>query len=164
MISWREGNRSRLAPLSCLLVLMLLTGRSGWAEESESDEVRTATIQVTFTDLEPDRGGDLVASLFRGEEGWLEPEGVMASVKGPVDGQSMELTFEDVPFDESYAIQVFHDANRNGKLDFRRIIPIPKEGVGVSNNHTRMGPPKYDKAEFAVDREELRLSIILRYY
>lgn len=157
-------NRFRCLSLLIAAVLSPSLALRAQAVEASEDEPTTATIRITFTEFDPERGGDMVATLFQGEEGWLEEEGAIARVTGPVEGDTLELKFEGVPYEDSYAIQAFHDANRNGKLDFRRIIPIPKEGVGVSNNHTRMGPPKYDKAEFPVDRKTIALEIIIRYY
>ncbi len=133
------------------------------AEAPPGEAPQTGTIKVTFTHIEGDRGGDIIASLYQGEDTWLKPDQALAVINGPVNGESLELKFEDVELGHGYAIQVFHDANRNGKLDFRRVIPIPTEGVGVSNNHERMGPPKYDKAEFIPDETPVELAIILRY-
>ncbi len=143
------------------LVFSSINGLS--AEDTEKEKPETATITIMFTEIEADRGGDIVATLYRGEDTWLKPDQALAVIKGPVKGDSAELKFEDVELGHGYAIQVFHDANRNGKLDFRRVIPIPTEGVGVSNNHERMGPPKYDKAEFKPNENAFKLEIILRY-
>jgi len=42
-------------------------------------------------------------------------------------------------------------------------FPKPKEGAGVANNHTRMGPPRYDKASFALWPEGVALRVVMRY-
>lgn len=58
-----------------------------------------------------------------------------------------------------YAAQVFHDENRNGKVD-RALFGIPKEGVGFSRDAPiRMSPPKWDDArfDFAGGRQVIRL-------
>lgn len=142
--------------------LMALSGAAPAQEKAA--EPKTATLEITLTEIQADRGGDLIAALYRGEEGWMELEKAADRVTVGASGESVTVRFEGVPFGDSYAIQVFHDANRNGKLDFRRIIPIPTEGVGVSHNHERKGPPRYDKAAFAVNEGVIRLRIILRYY
>lgn len=147
-----------------LLLSVLVSGGVAHAEEKSADAAKGATIEITFTGIEHDRGGDLVASLYSGKETWLKPEKQKAIVKGAVKGKELKLKFEGVAPGGEYAVQVFHDANRNGELDFRRVIPIPTEGAGVSNNHERMGPPKYEKATFDVGTEDVELEIIIRYF
>ncbi len=46
-----------------------------------------------------------------------------------------------------YALSVFHDENRNGKLD--TFVGIPREGFGFSQNPVvRFGPPRFDQVRF----------------
>lgn len=53
----------------------------------------------------------------------------------------------------SYAIQVFHDLDSNGKLK-TNFIGIPREPIGTSNNAKgKMGPPKFEDAKFVFDAE-----------
>lgn len=46
-----------------------------------------------------------------------------------IDGKSI-FTFNHLP-EGSYAVNILHDENKNGKIDKRLIIP--KEGIGFSN-------------------------------
>ncbi len=46
-----------------------------------------------------------------------------------------------------YAISIFQDENRNGKLD-ANFIGIPKEPYGFSNNMKKMLPPTFEEALF----------------
>lgn len=49
----------------------------------------------------------------------------------------------------SYAAVVVHDVNGNGALDTGRVLPIPKEPIGVSRDAKGfMGPPKFKDAVF----------------
>lgn len=75
------------------------------------------------------------------------------------------VTFPHVRVGQSYAIQVVHDANGNGKLDMRWFpFPKPREGAGVSNNDMgSMGPPSFDKALFPVAADPAALTIRMRY-
>jgi uncharacterized protein (DUF2141 family) len=57
------------------------------------------------------------------------------------------ITVADIP-DGTYAIQAFHDENRNGEVD-RNFLGIPKEGVGFSNDAPiHFGPPSWKDAAF----------------
>ena len=64
----------------------------------------------------------------------------------------------------TYAVQAFHDANANGKVD-RALFGIPKEGVGFSNDAPiRMAPPKWAAAVFAFDGRAQTIALKLRYF
>ena len=61
-----------------------------------------------------------------------------------------------------YAVSLIHDENGNGKLDTR--LMIPREGFGFSRDApVGMGPPRFDRAAFAVDHEAVQLEIRMRY-
>jgi uncharacterized protein (DUF2141 family) len=75
---------------------------------------------------------------------------------------SAKVTFADVaPGD--YALVVLHDENGNGKAD--RMLGIPREGVGFSNNPViRTGPPKFAAARFHVGEAAVKETIRLKYF
>ena len=63
-----------------------------------------------------------------------------------------------------YAAQVFHDENRNKKVD-RALFGIPKEGVGFSNDaRISLGPPKWADAKFDFNGEQQTISLKMRYF
>lgn len=67
------------------------------------------------------------ASAFTGNAG--KP---VACKKIPIEKKATQVVFEDVLPGE-YALMVFHDANRNGKMD-TNFLGIPNEGYGASKN------------------------------
>lgn len=72
------------------------------------------------------------------------------------------VTIANVPAGR-YAAQVFHDENRNRKVD-RALFGIPKEGIGFSRDAPiRMSPPKWDDARFDVADGRQTISLRLRY-
>ncbi|MFO8148369.1 MAG: DUF2141 domain-containing protein [Bacteroidota bacterium] len=62
------------------------------------------------------------------------------------------LTFNDLPAG-NYAISILHDENKNGKIDKKFLLPIPSEGVGISNYQSIgfSNRPNFSKASFPVD-------------
>jgi uncharacterized protein (DUF2141 family) len=59
------------------------------------------------------------------------------------------LIVRDLP-DGTYAVQGFHDENRNGKVD-RGLFGIPKEGIAFSNDAPiHFGPPSWKDARIVV--------------
>jgi len=62
-----------------------------------------------------------------------------------------------------YAIAVYHDENKNQKLD-KNFVGIPKEGYGFSNNAVgKLGPPKFSETSFSLDTNLKKLSIRMNY-
>lgn len=75
--------------------------------------------------------------------------------------EPLQLDFGHVPAGH-YAVSLIHDENGNGKLDTR--LFIPREGFGFSRDApVVMGPPKFERAAFAVEGGDIRLAIRMRY-
>ena len=109
------------------------------------------------------REGKAVFVLFRRRENWLDIEKAYKKQVVDIEAGSVTATFVDVPYD-TYAVNVIHDKNENGKMDMRWFPwPKPKEGAGVSNNNIGSGPPSYDKAKFALDKPLVTLFIRMKY-
>ena len=62
------------------------------------------------------------------------------------------LPFNDLPAG-NYAISILHDENKNGKIDKKFLLPIPSEGVGISNYQSIgfSNRPNFSKASFPLD-------------
>ncbi len=65
----------------------------------------------------------------------------------------------------SYAIAMYHDKNRNSKLD-TNFLGIPKEGFGFSNNPTILtGAPSFSKAVFTIGPNQKKvINIRLKHF
>jgi uncharacterized protein (DUF2141 family) len=142
---------------------MVLAGCSATAlaAPGESD---TGAVVVTAVGIRADQGGNLILFLFRDKASWLDGDKAFLKKVAKVESDSMTVTFEEVPHDSAYAVEVIHDKNGNGKLDMRKFpYPKPKEGAGVSNNTFRLGPPAYDKARFALTASSDSIRVVMRY-
>jgi uncharacterized protein (DUF2141 family) len=122
-------------------------------------------IEVMITGVRVRQGGELIVALYDRLAGWLKPDSARVVRKLPVGADSVVIVaFDSLPPDSGYAITVIHDRNGNGKMDMRWFpYPKPKEGTGVSQNHTRAGPPEYDKARVPVGDATERITIEMRY-
>jgi uncharacterized protein (DUF2141 family) len=61
-----------------------------------------------------------------------------------------------------YALSIFHDENRNGRLD--TFVGIPREGFGFSRNPVvRFGPPRFDQVRFNLASGFTRQSVRMQY-
>ena len=61
-----------------------------------------------------------------------------------------------------YALSIFHDENRNGRLD--TLLGIPREGFGFSRNPVvRFGPPRFDQVRLNLGGGITRHSVRMQY-
>lgn len=62
-----------------------------------------------------------------------------------------------------YAVAIYHDANRNGRID-RNFIGLPAEAYGFSNNpRGLLGLPSFASVRVNVPRTNSQISISLNY-
>lgn len=68
------------------------------------------------------------------------------------ENRTATFTFKNLPVG-NYAINVLHDENKNGKIDKKFMLPIPKEGVGFSNYESigLSNRPNFSKASFELN-------------
>jgi len=77
-----------------------------------------------------------------------------------VSGKKMSYSFNDLS-EGQYAVAVFHDENKNGKLD-KNYLGIPTEAYGFSNNARRtFSAPSFEEAEVNL-KSDLTISITLK--
>lgn len=82
--------------------------------------------------------------------------------EAPARSGVTQVVFTGIPAGR-YAVQVFHDENRNRKVD-RALFGIPKEGVGFSRDAPiRMSPPKWEDARFDVTGGRQTIALRMRY-
>jgi uncharacterized protein (DUF2141 family) len=100
------------------------------------------------------------ACLFNSEESFKKERPILCQ-EVVVGGRKAQVTFADVP-NGTYALFVFHDVNRNGKMD-TNFLGIPKEGYGASGNKLPFAAaPRFDANKFTLGGSALQLSIRLR--
>ena len=75
-----------------------------------------------------------------------------------------DVRIPDVPPGE-YAAQVYHDRNDNHTVDRAKVLGVPLERVGFSNDApVGLRGPRWSKAHFTHDTGEQELSVTLRHY
>jgi len=149
--------------LLCACILMAWVGWPAIAASAPTDE-SAGTIVVTAVGIRTGEGGSLIFALYKDEASWLDEDKTFLRKVVQATSDSMTVVFEGVPYDSTYAVEIIHDKNDNGKLDMRKFpYPRPKEGGGVSNNTFRLGPPAYDKARFVLAGPAVSVRIGMRY-
>ncbi|RNC80231.1 MAG: DUF2141 domain-containing protein [Winogradskyella sp.] len=112
------------------------------------------TITVTIDNVPNNEG--VVALALHKESTFMKAAPIMAKTS-KIEGNKVVITFEDVTAGE-YAILGNHDANENGRMDFRE-NGMPIEAYGASNNVMNFGPPQFSDAKFIVKDSNISLNI-----
>lgn len=103
--------------------------------------------------------GKIMIALFDNAQNYPNKmtSGLMLNAAAPV----VTGVFTGLPKGE-YAVQVYHDANGNGKLD-TNLVGIPIERFGFSRDAAgSFGPPSFADAKVSVDSADQTIIINLR--
>ena len=136
--------------LVCLVYSIVLGGLVPHAQAGD--------LTVSITNVRTDQG-TLLVSVTNTEAGWNNQEKPVAAAKVAATGKDSVLHF-NLPAG-SYAVQVMHDENGNGKLD-ANFMGIPTEGYGFSNNPQVMRKASFSEAKFDLGDAPSSIVINLR--
>ncbi len=94
--------------------------------------------------------GDLYIALYDAESPFLSIKAIDGKIVS-IDAKTMNVTF-DVPKDGYYALAIFQDENKNGKLDLGEMgIPMEKYGFSNDIDPARLKrQPEFDECKFEV--------------
>jgi uncharacterized protein (DUF2141 family) len=112
--------------------------------------------------------GNVCLSLFNSPDGFPDSadKAILAECFTVV-GSSFEIKIDSVPTG-TYAIALWHDENRDGKMNYN-FLGIPKEGVAFSENgRPRItppppGPPSFQAISFEMKNEARSTSTKMTY-
>ena len=144
--------RSSIA-FSFLLITTYLLFSSGFTVEHNL--FSTITLMIEGVD---DPVGEIRIAIFDSENRYLENPSLADVV--PASQTKIEWQIENLAYGQ-YAIAVYHDKNKNGKLD-TNMLGIPLEEYGFSNNaRGRFGPASWSQAKFTVNERTAVHRILL---
>ena len=164
-----DTRRLILKTLAGIILSLLLMSSTGYALAEDlsraAETVATATITLEITGVKRNLGGNIVVTVYRGKEGFLDAEkSYRTKIIKVAEDTDLSLKLANMPLGVSYAIQAHHDVNENGKMDMRWFpFPKSKEGGGFSNNYIPSSKPEYDKAAFELKAANLSIAIALNY-
>jgi uncharacterized protein (DUF2141 family) len=129
---------------------------------NEQGKGETYTLTVKVEHLRNSKGV-LQVTLYN-KEGTIPDEKYRKYYKKGVTvigkNDSAEVSFSDLP-EGTYAVNILHDENENGKIDKKFILP--KEGIGFSN-YASIGlsnRPNFSKASFKLETDkEITVKVI----
>ena len=141
--------------------LLLLISISLFSFQLKEEE--TYSLTITVNDLRNSEG--VVQFAIYNTEGSIPDEKYKNYYKkeiAKIKSNTSTITFYDLPRG-IYAVNVLHDENKNGKIDKKFLLPLPKEGVGFSNYESLgiSNRPKFSKASFVVNTNTTKIIKII---
>ncbi|HTD05180.1 DUF2141 domain-containing protein [Undibacterium sp.] len=105
------------------------------------------------------QNGMLMLALFNSADSFLKPEKQYGAQMISASQQPGVMVFKNLPAGR-YAVSVFQDENRNGKMD-SNMLGVPTERYGFSNNAMgTMGPPSFEQAAISLtDSREITIDL-----
>lgn len=130
------------------------------AKTATAEEAR-GSLEVECVDLARD-AGEVVCAIFNRADEFPNEGGAFAGAYARIEGGRAVCRFDGVPADR-YAAAVFHDEDGDRKL--RKVLGLPREGYGFSNDAKpgSFGPPKFAAAAFDFDGKWKRITVRIRY-
>lgn len=120
--------------------------------------ISLAFLGVTY-DLEvqvegiPNTKGTLFIGLFNSSATFPNYGKQYKGVVVTHEGKSHVYKFKNLPKD-TYALAIYHDENKNGKLD-KNLFGAPTEAYGFSNNaRESFSAPSFEAAKVVLDRDK----------
>lgn len=145
--------RKSSVALSLILVITHMLFSNGFTVKNKL--VSTITLKIDGLD---DPVGEIRIAIFDSENRYMENPSLAEIV--PVSQTNIEWQIENLAYGQ-YAIAVYHDKNKNGKLD-TNILGIPLEVYGFSNNaRGKFGPASWNQAKFTVNERTTVQRILL---
>ncbi|WP_411894586.1 DUF2141 domain-containing protein [Winogradskyella sp. A2] len=131
-----------LAKIAIIIILSLVSYMSN------AQKVFNLTVNIEEASS---NDGQMMIALYDNASDFLEK--TFKGTTSEISNYGCVVTFENIP-EGTYAVSIFHDENKNDKLD-SNFIGIPKEDYGCSNNAKGfMGPPKWKDAKFEIKADK----------
>jgi uncharacterized protein (DUF2141 family) len=112
--------------------------------------LNSASIHVTITNVKEPKG-EVIIYLYKGSEGFMNPDNVHETVKIEASDYREGHTFNNLETGE-YVVILHHDKDRDGKM--KSILGIPREGFGFSRNYRpKTRAPKFNEVKLTVEGE-----------
>ena len=146
---------ARFAGFTMLAAVLL----AGWATVPQA--MQTADLIVVIHNLRS-ADGDVRIALWRGEDGFIEPDAALVTTARPAAPGRVYFKFKGLA-PGRYAVASYHDENGNGEFD-RTWVGLPDEGLGFSNGAwIKLGPPAFEEAAIELTPEPKVIVVSLRY-
>lgn len=121
--------------------------------------VQASTVVIEINGIKIIKG-DIVIGLYNKQQGFPEVGKQYKGIISKITAKIVIYKFENIP-DGNYAVALFQDLNRNGKMDYN-FLGIPKEPYAFSCiTKTCLKTPEFHEARFTL-KEKCTLKLKLK--
>jgi uncharacterized protein (DUF2141 family) len=125
--------------------------------QSEREKTPIGKLEIVMTGFNNNEG-DCWFAIDNSKEVYEREDTVWIGKILPIENKEVIIMIDSLKYGE-YAVRVFHDENKNGKLD-TDFLGIPDEDYGYSNDASGwFGPPSWEKAKFIFNQPEMTITI-----
>ncbi|GEN73346.1 DUF2141 domain-containing protein [Chryseobacterium lathyri] len=116
------------------------------------------TLSLTINNIQSN--GDIFIGLYDSSKKFGQIGSTFRTIKKTPVSSLLKVSWEDLP-KNNYAIALFQDVNKNGKLD-KNILGKPIEPYAFSNNvKPFLSAPSFDKCSFVLNaNQEIEITLI----
>ncbi|MBT8244883.1 MAG: DUF2141 domain-containing protein [Winogradskyella sp.] len=143
----KKNNRNIVSKTLFLTLALIFSSFIGFSQDG-------ITITVNIDNVPNNEG--VVGMALHNQNTFMKTAPVKAKTS-KIENNKVVITFKNIAPGE-YAILANHDANNNGKMDFKE-NGMPLESYGASNNVMNFGPPQFSDSKFTVLDKDLELNI-----
>jgi uncharacterized protein (DUF2141 family) len=137
-------------------IIFILVSLSVLPQSSDTKD-SIGRLEVIITGFS-NNDGDCWFAIDNSEEVYEREDTVWIGKILPIKDKQVIVIIDSLKYGE-YAVRVFHDENKNGKLD-TDFLGIPDEDYGYSNDASGwFGPPSWKKAKFIFNQPEMTIKI-----
>lgn len=149
--------KSRYFISSMFTVIIIIIATLSVLSQTSDKTNSMGRLEIIITGFS-NNDGDCWFALDNSEEVFESEDTVWIGKILPIENRQVIVIIDSLKYGE-YAIRVFHDENKNGKLD-TDFLGIPDEDYGFSNNVSSwFGPPSWKRAKFLFDQPEMKIKI-----
>jgi len=139
-----------------ITILILLGSELNFAQTSQKP-ASIGKLEVIISGFSSNEG-DCWFAIDNSKEVYEREDTVWIGKILPIDNNQVIVVIDSLVYGE-YAVRVFHDENRNGKID-TNFLGIPDEDYGYSNDASGwFGPPSWENAKFIFNQPKMKLEI-----
>ncbi len=144
--------------LPLILCMLIAVASVAYSQNGQLAAGKKGNIKVIVGGFQSDQGFAKIGLCNSKESFKHSEERAFISATTMICQGKVEYVFEGVPFG-TYAVSVYHDENKNGKLD-TGLFGKPLELYGFSNKARGIfSRPEYEKAAFVLDRAEVTVRV-----
>jgi len=139
-----------------ITILILLGSELNFAQTSQKP-ASIGKLEVIISGFSSNEG-DCWFAIDNSKEVYEREDTVWIGKILPIDNNQVIVVIDSLVYGE-YAVRVFHDENRNGKID-TNFLGIPDEDYGYSKDASGwFGPPSWENAKFIFNQPKMKLEI-----